>query len=197
MSVLAAEARARTTQGISSQPIWELAARVIRARHPGGGLLLDVGCGTGAMGEQVGDCFDRYVGVDLVPYDGFPAAAEFHQIDLNRERVTLPGDCARVVTALGTIECLENPRAFVRELTRLTKPGGWIILTTSNQLSLLSTLSVLLRNQFSAFRDGTHCPARITALLEVDLVRIARECGLVDVAIQYTDQGRLPFTPWH
>jgi 2-polyprenyl-3-methyl-5-hydroxy-6-metoxy-1,4-benzoquinol methylase len=100
------------------------------------------------------------------------------------------------VAALGTIECLENPRAFVRELTRLAQPGGLILLTTSNQLSLLSKITLLLRNQFNAIRDGAHCPALITGLLEVDLRRIAAECGLTDIQIQYTDHGRIPFTSW-
>jgi hypothetical protein len=42
-----------------------------------------------------------------------------------------------------------------------------------------------------------HYPAHLTALLEVDLQRIAAECGLADVAVEYTLQGRMVLTPWH
>jgi hypothetical protein len=73
-----------------------------------------------------------------------------------------------------------------------------VVVTTPNQLSLLSKLTLVVKNQFNAFteRPGSY-PAHITALLEVDLVRIARECGLVEVGIRYTDSGRIPGTARH
>jgi 2-polyprenyl-3-methyl-5-hydroxy-6-metoxy-1,4-benzoquinol methylase len=103
---------------------------------------------------------------------------------------------ADVVTAVEVIEHLENPRAFVRELARLTKPDGWIVITTPNQLSLLSLLTLVVKKRFSAFQD-VHYPAHLTALLEIDLKRIAAECRFVDVAILYSHSGRLILTPWH
>ena len=36
--------------------------------------------------------------------------------------------------------------------------------------------------------------AHITVFLVIDLVWIARESGLVDLVIRYTDEGRIPFT---
>ncbi len=95
-------------------------------------------------------------------------------------------------------EHLENPRAFMRELVRLTKPGGWVIVTTPNQLSLLSKITLLLKNQFNAFQEAPgQFPANITALREIDLIRIATECKLTNVQIHYSNWGRIPFTPWH
>jgi SAM-dependent methyltransferase len=140
--------------------------------------------------------FERYVGVDVLRYDGFPAEAEFHRLDLDVGRVPLADDSGDVVAAVETIEHLENPRAFVRELVRLTRPGGWVVLTTPNQLSLLSKLTLVLKNQFNAFQDSCY-PAHITALLEMDLRRMASEAGLVEVAVRYTEQGRIVGTAWH
>ena len=57
----------------------------------------------------------------------------------------LPDGWADVVTALEVIEHLENPRAFCRELARVAKPGGWVVVTTPNQLSLLSLLSLVVK----------------------------------------------------
>ncbi len=37
-------------------------------------------------------------------------------------------------------------------------------------------------------------PSHITALVEDDLRRMARECGLVDIEVHFTDSGRIPFT---
>ncbi len=86
----------------------------------------------------------------------------------------------------------------MRELVRLTKPGGLVIVTTPNQLSLLSKLTFILKNQFNAFQQAPGLyPAHITALLEIDFIRIATECKLSDFEINYSNYGRIPFTPWH
>ncbi|MEO6811414.1 MAG: methyltransferase domain-containing protein [Isosphaeraceae bacterium] len=192
------EDRARATLGISADPILRLVDRVIGDSHPGGGTLVDLGCGRGDLGRAVAGRFDHYIGVDVVHYDGFPESAEFHKVDLDTGRVPLPDGLADVVAAVETIEHVENPRAFMRELARLARPGALIVVTTPNQLSLLSKLTLILKNQFNAFteRPGSY-PAHITALLEIDLVRIARECGLADPKIRYTDSGRIPGTAKH
>jgi hypothetical protein len=102
-----------------------------------------------------------------------------------------------MVVAAETIEHLENPRAFVRELTRLARPGGWVVVTTPNQLSLLSKLTLVLKNEFNAFQSGSY-PAHLTALLEADLRRIGAECGWAEATVMYTYRGRIPGTahPW-
>ena len=191
------EERARRSLGTSGDAIYRMVAAAVAARHPGGGTLLDVGCGSGKLWPFVRDRFDRYVGVDAVRYEGFPPEGEFHAADLDAQPLPF-ADTADVVAAVETIEHLENPRAFVRELTRLARPGGLIVVTTPNQLSLLSKLTLVLKGQFNAFQEAPGLyPAHLTALLEVDLLRIARECGLADPTIRYTDSGRIPFTPRH
>ncbi len=192
------ETRARQSQGASSNAIYEMVARAIAQRHPGGGVLVDVGCGAGNLWSHVCERCDRYIGVDAVRYDGFPAEAEFIPLDLDTGRAPLADASADVVCAVETIEHLENPRAFVRELLRLTKPGGVVIVTTPNQLSLLSKLTLVLKNQFNAFQEAPGLyPAHIIALLEIDLIRIATECGLTDIKTDFSNQGRIPFTAWH
>jgi len=98
--------------------------------------------------------------------------------------------------AVETIEHLENPWAFMRALVRLARPGGWVIVTTPNQLSALSLITLLAKRRFSSFQDG-HYPAHRTALLEVDLRRIAGECALENPEIGYSHSGRVPLTGWH
>lgn len=194
MTDAAVEARARASLGSSGDAIYRMVADAVAARHAGGGTLLDVGCGSGRLWPWLRDRFDRYVGVDAVRYDGFPADGEFHAADLDAQ--ALPIDGAEVVAAVETIEHLENPRAFVRMLVKAARPGGWVIVTTPNQLSLLSRATLLTRGEHNAFRDASY-PAHITALLEIDLRRIAAECGLEEVAVAFSGSGRVVGTGKH
>ena len=191
----AVEARARQSLGRGHGRIHALVASLLAARGAGG-TLVDVGCGAGDLWRVTRGRFTRGIGIDVVRYPDLPQEVAFELADLDRDRLPLPDASADVTAAIEVIEHLENPRAFVRELVRVTKPGGWIVVTTPNQLSVLSLLTLTAKGQFSAFQR-TDYPAHRTALLETDLRRIAAECGLVDVEIAFTRWGRLPLSGWH
>ncbi|MDB9308635.1 methyltransferase domain-containing protein [Aphanizomenon sp. CS-733/32] len=192
------ENRARESLGASGNHVYQMVARIIAQGHSQGGVLVDVGCGQGKLYSLVNNGFNRYLGVDAVRYDDLPIQIEFIPFDLDIGKVPLPEQVADVVCAVEVIEHLENPRALMRELVRLTKPGGLVIVTTPNNLSLLSKLTLILKNQFNAFQEAPGLyPAHITALLEIDLIRIFTECRLTNINIDYSHCGRIPFTPWH
>jgi 2-polyprenyl-3-methyl-5-hydroxy-6-metoxy-1,4-benzoquinol methylase len=188
--------RALRSQGASADVIYRVVTRALASRHGGGGLLLDVGCGTGNLWPHLAGLFDGYLGADVVRHPGLRPDLDFCPVELDCQHIPLADSAADVVAAVETVEHLENPRAFLRELVRLLRPGGWVVVTTPNQLSLLSKLTLLVKNQFNAFQEPCY-PAHLTALLEVDLRRMAAECRLTEVAIAYTMQGRIPGTPWH
>jgi 2-polyprenyl-3-methyl-5-hydroxy-6-metoxy-1,4-benzoquinol methylase len=190
----AVQDRAARSLGRAHDRIHRTAARMLEARGAGG-VLLDAGCGAGDLWRVAAGRFTQCIGVDAVRYPGLPDAVSFVPGNLDG---SLPLEDASVDTsvAIEVIEHLENPRAFVRELARVTRPGGWIVITTPNQLSALSLICLVLKGSFSAFQDGDY-PAHRTALLEIDLRRIARECGLDETAVEYTGWGRVPLTPWH
>jgi len=195
-SIAAVEDRARQSRGISNDAVLEAVMRALSEREIRGDCIVDVGCGEGNLHRLVRSRFGRYVGIDVVRYADFPSVAEFCILNLDTGRIPLPEGSADVVAALEVIEHLENPREFMRKLVRLAKPGGWIIVTTPNQLSLLSLLTLAVRHRFQAFQD-VHYPAHLTALLEVDLRRIATECHLTEIEIEYTLIGRIPLTDAH
>jgi SAM-dependent methyltransferase len=192
------EERAQQSQGSSSPAIYEMVARALSQQHQGGGTVIDVGCGQGNLWHYIHQNCDRYLGVDVLKYQGFPEQAEFLAQNMDDGQVPLPDGSADVVISVETIEHVENPRAFMRELVRLAKPGGLVLVTTPNQLSFLSKLTLVLKNQFNAFQDAPGLyPAHITALLEIDLIRIAKECGLAQITIDYSNKGRLPLSSSH
>lgn len=189
------EFRARHSLGVSADVIYQTVDGLLRARGAGG-VLADIGCGTGNLPARLAARFARVIGVDAVRYDGLPPSVEFRPADLDSGRLPIGDGEADVVTAVETIEHLENPRAFCRELTRAARPGGWVVVTTPNQLSVLSLVTLAVKQRFSAFQDAAY-PAHRTALLEIDLRRIAAECGLVEVEVRFTCQGRAPLSPAH
>jgi SAM-dependent methyltransferase len=190
------EQHARQSLGSSEAALYAMVAAALAERGARGSRLVDVGCGGGHLWPYLRDRFSGYLGIDAVPYPEFPGDGEFVEVDLDRAPLPLAAESADAVVAVETIEHLENPRAFVRELVRLAKPGAWIGITTPNQRSLLSLLTLICRGRFSAFQDA-HYPAHITALLDVDLRRIGTEVGLVDAAIVYSLRGRMPLAAWH
>jgi 2-polyprenyl-3-methyl-5-hydroxy-6-metoxy-1,4-benzoquinol methylase len=189
------ERRARQSLGRSDDWIYTAVARLLADRHAGG-ILADVGCGSGALWRAVSGVFTRAIGIDAVHYDGLPDNVDFRAADLDSARLPLDDGSVDVAAAVEVIEHLENPRAFVRELVRIVRPGGWIVVTTPNQISALSLLTLVVKGRFSAFQDAAY-PAHRTALLEIDLHRIASECRLRDHAIEFTRRGRVPLTRWH
>src|ERR1700733_541252 len=190
------EGRARKSRGTSNQDILEMVVRTLAERRISGECILDVGCGQGDLCSFVRPRFSRYIGIDAVRYEDFPEQAEFCLLDLDSGRIPFPEGSADVVAAVEVIEHLENPREFMRKLASLAKPGGWVIVTTPNQLSFLSLLTLVVKHKFQAFQD-VHYPTHLTALLEVDLRRIASECGLGNIAIEYSCSGRVPLTARH
>lgn len=186
------EERARLSGGHSHAAIYATVAACLAGAR---GRLVDVGCGGGALRGWLGPGIGEYVGVDGARFAGFPAAGTLVLADLNAG-IPMRDAVADAVVSVETIEHLENPRAFMRELARIAGPGAPIVVTTPNQLSALSLLTLVTRRRFASFQD-VHYPAHLTALLEVDLRRIAGEAGLDDVRIRYTLAGRVLFTPRH
>lgn len=190
--------RARLSLGSSNDVIYGMVRHALDGLEFGRGDLLDVGCGSGRLWPFVRERFRTYTGVDVVPYEGFPEAGRFVAVDVDTGAIPLPDASFDVVASVETIEHLDGPRRFFAELARLVRPGGWLVITTPNQLSLHSLVSLALRGYFAAFGEAPGLyPAHITALVETDLIRMAREQGLTDARMRYSNRGRIPLTPWH
>lgn len=184
--------RALQSRGISDQSAYLTLASRLASVRAAGGTLVDVGCGVGHLIPHVAPLCDRYVGADIVRHDLLPEAVEFVAIDVETGRIAIDDNAVDVVCAVEVISMIENPRAFVREMVRIVRPGGWVFVSTVNNLSLLNLLTLVVRKRYQAFQDALY-PMQITALLEVDLHRMASESGLDRVATTFTAHGRMPY----
>lgn len=102
---------------------------------PHGARILDIACGTGygaqLMTEERGA---HVVGVDISPEAIDYANTKYGDIaDFrlgNAEVIPLEDDSIDVAVSIGTIEHIDDDDAFVKELSRVVRPGGQVIIYT-------------------------------------------------------------------
>jgi 2-polyprenyl-3-methyl-5-hydroxy-6-metoxy-1,4-benzoquinol methylase len=189
------QAAAESSGGISSDPIYTAIQRVITDRDLHG-KVLDYGAGVGHLARRLLslDRFDQIAAADILPApEDLASKVEWIAQDLN-EPILNHDNQFEVVIAAEIIEHLENPRAMVRDLYRILRPGGTAIVTTPNNESWRSIGALLVRGHFVAFGDTCY-PAHIVALLRKDIDRIFREAKFHSPEFRFTDDGGLPGMP--
>lgn len=157
-----------------------------------GDLLIDAGMGTGTwLVEMSRRC--RVLGLD--DHDESLAVAcprlravggDYRKTTL--ERVDLPDGCAAVVTLMDVLEHLDDDAAALREMIRLTRPGGLLLITVPALRWLWSDWDVVLHHRRRYDRAGLldlvrqpgvevlRCTFMNTALLApIGLVRLGRK----------------------
>ena len=114
------------------------------------GDVLDVGAGAGYTSARLAERGHRVRAVDIHTEQFVPREIPCVKADLNGR---LPFDDASFdgVLALEIIEHLEAPRAFLRELARVVRPGGTVVVSTPNITSLRSKLRFLWNSEFTLF----------------------------------------------
>jgi SAM-dependent methyltransferase len=129
----------------------EVAKQRLRTR-PGELEYLDIGAG---RGELIGlmqsefsvnargcDYHIELFGRKDVPID---------KIDLDREYLPYANDSFDIITCSEVVEHLENYRRLFREIHRVLKPGGLLIVTTPNVLNMKSRLRYLGSGFYNLF----------------------------------------------
>ncbi len=115
------------------------------------GKVLDIPCGQGALALQLMKRgFEVHCG-DLDPGLFKLKSANNLVLDLNHflPYKDMTFDC---VTCVEGIEHLENPHLLIREIGRVIKPGGFVVITTPNIMNIKSRIYFLLRSYFNNFR---------------------------------------------
>lgn len=188
-------AAAKASKGTSSDAILDAVVGIMN-QHQFRGSLLDFGAGTGSLVQDLlaSGYAGKITGADILSRPAsLPEAIAWVAGDLN---LPIPAadssfDC---LVSTEVIEHLENPRAVFREFHRLLKPNGLLLVTTPNQESIRSLLSLCFAGHFVYFLDRSY-PAHITALLRRDLQRICGESKFARPIFYYTNNGGLPKLP--
>lgn len=181
--------------GLSSTAIYD--KFVSQLKHLGvKGEVLDYGAGQGSFTHILSETFINcnISAVDLMPApQSLPEKVHWRQADLNEEYKEWENHFDFICSP-EVIEHLENPRFVARQCYSWLKSGGYLAMSTPNNESWRSFVSLLFRGHFASFTDSSY-PAHITALLESDLVRILKEAGFVDIRIDYVEEGMIPKIP--
>jgi len=122
-------------RGITFQP--DIYPKVLSLLPPAPARVLDVGAGEGFLCRQLCGRGYQVEACDFLHENFKLKDVPFHKADLNIS-VPLPDNQYDVVVSIEVLEHIENHVRFIRELMRVLKPGGMIILTTPNILSLPS-----------------------------------------------------------
>ncbi len=110
-----------------------------------GEALIDVGCGTGEFIIRLAERFGTLVGTDVSPN-----AIEFAKMRIRGrnhislhcgelESLHLPGEKFDVCLCLDVFEHVPNLSSLVREIYRVLRPGGELLITVPNWYDIIAT----------------------------------------------------------
>jgi SAM-dependent methyltransferase len=160
------------------EPRHDLVATVVAQLRPGDGPVVDVGCGRGQYLEAA-----RRTGLTAIGVDLSPGMA----VDLVGDAAALPLPDASVGAALALhmLYHLPDPADGLRELARVVRPGGTIVVLT-NGLDHLQPYRDLV-SEAAGVDDGIGWPGRTFALEHRDLVEsVLGPVELVDLQAAVT-----------
>jgi SAM-dependent methyltransferase len=144
-------------------------------RHKQGGALLDVGCATGTFLAAVRDLGGWQVaGVEINPDVAAIARAE-HHLDVfagTLEEARYPDKTFDAVTLWDVLEHVHDPAATLREIGRILKEDGIVVIRVPNYASWDAAL-------FGRYWAGLDAPRHLYVFTPTTLTRLLHKSGLV------------------
>jgi ubiquinone/menaquinone biosynthesis C-methylase UbiE len=184
---------------------------------PQGSRLLDIGCGPGwvsiAFAER-GFCVssvDSAHAMIETTRRNVSASAKDELVNVSvgdAHRLAFDDETFSVVMALGLLSYLDSPEQAIREMARVTRPGGYVVLTSANPFSLpdffdprrnalLQPVRIRVRDQLTATGlwqlKGPLVTAKRYSAARVD--RLLEGAGFRKIRGGAFGFG--PFTVWH
>jgi SAM-dependent methyltransferase len=169
-------------------PMAPVLAAILAALPSPAGLLLDVGCGAGhktALLRSLLNVAGPLAGIDC-DREALSAAADrggMWTIAGDAHMLPLRTACCDAAVCLATLGMLHDQRAALRELRRVVRPGGWLVVVTAT--TAWTCWSVRLRGWIQALLAERE-PGRADLLLTTpepaaDLATLIRDAGWCEV----------------
>jgi SAM-dependent methyltransferase len=175
-----------------------------------GAVALDAGCGRTTRLRNYRDRIVRLVGLDSDEAAGRenPYLDEFVRADLE-QRLPFPDDTFDLVYANFVVEHLQHPERVFAEWGRVLRPGGRLVLLTSNQANPLLAAAdrlprrarLAIKRQGAGVGERDVYPTRYRANTPRRLASIAASAGFLPVSVNYVATlhrygARLPPLGW-
>ncbi len=151
--------------------------------------VVDIGCGGGILSESLAQSGAQVTGIDLSVKA--LKVAKLHALEVgapNLEYLEISAEQLAmqkrgtfdVVTCMEMLEHVPNPASVVQACADLTKPGGWIFLSTINR-NLQSFLMAIVGAEYilNMLPKGTHEYAKF--IRPSELLKFCNESGLIEV----------------
>lgn len=157
--------------------------------------ILDLGAGEGALASRLSDLGFNVVAADK-DKDSFKCTkSDFYQIDFDKPHdlnnfVDKHENHFDAVLSIEVIEHVQDQWLYVRQLTKMAKSGGFILITTPNTTSWLSRVIYFITGRFHQFSDADLSYGHINPISAWELNLILRETGAKEISI--TPAGTLP-----
>jgi SAM-dependent methyltransferase len=136
---------------------------VLSHLDPPVGRLLDVGCGKGAYLDTLSLRSSMLVGIDsagerLVTARSRRTHPNIHLAQMEAEQLAFADGSFDAATMIETLEHLADGVAAIREVARLLRPGGMLLISVPNRLFPFETHPVRVGDRLYGSRWGTAVP---------------------------------------
>jgi len=148
--------------------------------------VLDVGCGTGSFLQYLNDKlgFTNLLGIEYgenqvsfaQKHRNFPVRVA------SLDRLYKEGLSFDIVTLIEVIEHVNNLHGILQSITKVLKPGGYLLMTTPN----VGTLAFLMNGEFGTFFNA---PNHLNYFSDSTLSRLVARYGFVTERI-FLDQNK-------
>jgi len=157
----------------------QLASDIARLNLSPESLVLDVAAGSGAFISRMQALgLKNFTAIELNHEDFKLAGIPVHSFDLNEDFAHNIESQFDLITAVEIIEHLDNPRHFLRELRKLLKPGGCLVVTSPNVEHWIARLKFLIRGEPKHFGlVDIETQRHISPILSYQMKQMFREIG--------------------